>query len=56
MGIGKKLVGVAESWGRQKGCKQLTSDTELTNSMAIDFYISVGFEEVIRIVCFVKKL
>ncbi|GAB4016481.1 hypothetical protein GCM10028808_45060 [Spirosoma migulaei] len=56
LGIGKKLVSAGENWSRQKGCKQLASDTELTNSSAIDFHKRIGFDEVNRIVCFVKEL
>ncbi len=56
LGVGKKLVSAGESWSRQKGCRQLASDTELTNLSAIDFHKSIGFDEVNRIVCFVKEL
>lgn len=56
LGIGKKLVHAGENWSRKKGCRQLASDTELTNSIAIDFHKNIGFEEVNRIVCFIKEL
>ncbi|MVM36633.1 GNAT family N-acetyltransferase [Spirosoma sp. HMF3257] len=56
LGLGSKLVSAGENWSRQKGCGQLASDTELTNSIAIDFHKNIGFDEVNRIVCFVKKL
>ena len=56
LGIGRKLVHVGENWSRQKGCTQLASDTELNNSIAIDFHKKIGFDEANRIVCFVKKL
>ncbi|RRB07603.1 aminoglycoside 6'-N-acetyltransferase [Larkinella rosea] len=55
-GIGTKLVQLGEEWGRQKGCRQFASDTELTNSASIDFHLKTGFEEVNRIVCFIKNL
>ena len=56
LGIGKKLVDRGEDWGREKGCTDYASDTELTNQNSIDFHKSVGFAEVNRIVCFAKKI
>jgi aminoglycoside 6'-N-acetyltransferase I len=56
LGIGKKLTLMGENWGRQKGCKQVASDAELDNSMSIDFHKKMGFEEVNRVVCFIKEL
>jgi len=56
LGIGKKLIAAGESWSRQKGCKQLASDTELNNFSSINFHKKIGFEEVNRIVCFIKEL
>jgi aminoglycoside 6'-N-acetyltransferase I len=55
-GIAQNLVGLAEAWGRKKGCKQVASDTELSNVSSIDFHKKMGFEEVNRVVCFVKRL
>jgi aminoglycoside 6'-N-acetyltransferase I len=54
--IAQNLVGLAEAWGRKKGCKQVASDTELSNVHSIDFHKKMGFEEVNRVVCFVKGL
>jgi aminoglycoside 6'-N-acetyltransferase I len=56
LGIGKWLLDVGENWARQRACKQLASDTELNNSNAINFHQKVGFEEVNRLVCFIKKI
>ena len=55
-GIGKELVNIGAEWGRQKGCKQFASDTELSNEMSIDFHKRIGFSEANRIVCFIKDL
>ncbi|ADB38349.1 aminoglycoside 6'-N-acetyltransferase [Spirosoma linguale] len=55
-GIANKLIRVAEDWARQKGLTQLGSDTEITNSSSIDFHRKAGFQEVERIVCFIKDL
>lgn len=54
-GLAKKLTKVAEDWDRQKGFKQIASDTDLGNSVRIDFHKKNGFTEVERIVCFVKN-
>lgn len=56
LGIGRKLTQMGEDWGRQKGCKQVASDAELDNTESIDFHKKIGFKEVNRVVCFVKKL
>ncbi|UFH52823.1 aminoglycoside 6'-N-acetyltransferase [Spirosoma sp. KNUC1025] len=55
-GLAKKLMGVGEEWGREKGCKELASDTELSNSASIDFHKGFGFREANRVVCFIKEL
>ena len=34
----------------------LASDSEISNSKSIQFHFRAGFEEVNRIVCFIKKL
>jgi len=56
LGLSKKLLKLAEEWGKQKNCKQLASDTELSNSGSIEFHKRVGFQEVNRIVCFIKDI
>lgn len=55
-GFSKQLLQLAEEWSKQKKCTQLASDTELTNISSIAFHKKVGFEEVNRIVCFIKEL
>ncbi len=56
LGLSKKLLQLAEKWALQKGCVQLASDAEISNTASIDFHKKVGFEEVNRIVCFIKEL
>ncbi len=56
MGIGKKLTGLGMEWGRQKGCRQMASDTELDNVRSIAFHRQMGFLEANRIVCFIRDL
>ncbi|URC14887.1 aminoglycoside 6'-N-acetyltransferase [Flavobacterium sp. B183] len=55
-GIARRLTKVAEDWAKQKGFKQIASDTDLWNSASIDFHQKTGFTEVERIVCFIKNL
>jgi len=55
-GIAKALIKMAEDWAKQKGFKQIASDTDLGNLASIDFHKKAGFTEVERIVCFIKKL
>lgn len=55
-GIAKELIKSAYNWARQKGFKQIASDTDLGNSASIDFHKKIGFIEVERIVCFIKDL
>jgi len=55
-GIARRLTKVAEDWAKQKGFKQIASDTDLENSASIDFHQKTGFTEVERIVCFIKNL
>ncbi|MDH1882803.1 MULTISPECIES: aminoglycoside 6'-N-acetyltransferase [Empedobacter] len=55
-GIAKKLMNYAENWAKQKGYNQIASDTNITNSVSIDFHKQIGFAEIERIVCFIKDL
>jgi aminoglycoside 6'-N-acetyltransferase I len=55
-GIAKKLMRAAEDWAKQKGYKQIASDTSITNVASIEFHKKIGFTEVERIVCFIKDL
>jgi aminoglycoside 6'-N-acetyltransferase I len=55
-GIAKLLVAQGENWSKQKGCKEMASDTELNNTGAIAFHKKLGFEEANRIVCFIKNI
>ena len=55
-GIAKKLVELGENWGKEKGCTQYASDTEITNRQSIAFHKKVGFSEANRLVCFIKDI
>ena len=57
---GKSVAGVltqtAENWAREKGCTEMASDTWLDNEVSIRAHIKLGYDEVERLVHFVKRL
>jgi aminoglycoside 6'-N-acetyltransferase I len=55
-GIAKKLMNYAENWTKQKGYNQIASDTDITNSVSIEFHKQMGFAAMKRIVCFIKDV
>ncbi len=56
LGIGTRLVEAAEEWARQKGYQEMASDTWLDNEASIYTHLKMGYEEVERLVHFVKRL
>jgi aminoglycoside 6'-N-acetyltransferase I len=56
LGIGAALVAATEQWGRERGCTELGSDTELRNANSAAAHAALGFDEVERIICFRKPL
>ena len=55
-GFGKALMKEAEKWALSHGYSQLASDTEWNNSRSIAMHKKLGFEEIERVVCFLKTL
>lgn len=55
-GYGKKLIDHAQIWAIENGFDELASDAETENLISIAAHKALGFEEVDRIVCFIKKL
>jgi aminoglycoside 6'-N-acetyltransferase I len=55
-GYGKQLINAAEGWTINRGFDILASDADLENADSIAAHKALGFEEVDRIVCFIKKL
>jgi aminoglycoside 6'-N-acetyltransferase I len=55
-GVASGLLQKCEDWARFKGCTEFASDCELDNSGSTMLHQSIGFEEVNRIICFVKRL
>jgi aminoglycoside 6'-N-acetyltransferase I len=55
-GLGKALIQHAEQWAIEQGCTQLASDALLDNTESYEFHTHIGFEEVERVVCFIKPV
>lgn len=55
-GLGKQLMQQAETWAKQQGFSELASDTEIDNIKSQTIHKKLGFEEVERVVCFLKKI
>lgn len=55
-GLGKGLISKAEQWAIECGFNELASDAELENEQSIAIHKILGFKEVERVVCFLKKL
>lgn len=55
-GYAHALLKTCEEWAAKMGCCEFASDCELTNEESRLFHLHTGFEEVNRIICFVKKL
>ena len=55
-GYAQMLVKRAEEWGKQMGCTEIASDTEVGNQDSLAFHEHLGFREVNRVVCFVKRI
>jgi len=56
LGIGSRLMETAEEWAREKGYTEMASDTWLENDASIYTHVKLGYEEVERLVHFVKRL
>ena len=55
-GYARELVSACEKWAKDMGCSEFASDCELTNENSLRFHLSVGFDEVNRIICFRKDI
>jgi len=55
-GVAKELIKVAEKWAKKRGCKELGSDTELSNVDSQKFHKKLGFKKADTIVHFIKKI
>lgn len=55
-GVGGALVRAMETWARERGLREVASDTWIENETSIAAHKRLGYEEVERMVCFVKRL
>lgn len=55
-GVGRALVEAVEAWARERGLRELASDTELENTGSQRAHGRLGFAEVGRVVQFRKLL
>jgi len=55
-GIGRALVVAAETWAQRKGCREMASDADLTNTVSQTAHQRLGYVETSRIVQFCKTL
>jgi len=55
-GVGRALVVAAEAWARDKGAREMASDTWLDETTSQEAHAALGYEEVDRCVHFRKPL
>lgn len=55
-GIGSALVGLAESWARDKGCTEMASDAEVGNELSLEAHRRLGYDVTSRLVHLRKAL
>lgn len=55
-GVGKKLVEFTEQWARDAGHHEFASDAYIDNAVSIAAHKAIGFQEVGRVVHFLKTL
>jgi len=55
-GVGRYLIQYAEQWAFEHGCVELGSDALIENIGSYEFHTKLGFQEVERVVTFIKKI
>jgi len=55
-GIGSALIAAAERWANSKGCREIASDCLIDNDVSLAAHLSLGYEEVERVILFRKSL
>jgi aminoglycoside 6'-N-acetyltransferase I len=55
-GVGRALIASAEEWSREKGCREIASDTWIDHEEAQRAHEGVGFEVVDRCIHYKKSL
>ena len=51
-GVGRALIEAGIAWAKTRGCTEFASDALLENEVSHAAHKALGFEEVVRIVCF----
>ena len=54
--VGGLMTHAAGKWARETGCTEMASDTWLDNEASIRAHVKLGYDEVERLVHFVKQL
>lgn len=54
--VASLLLSHGETWAKSRGLTQLASDTEVTNQLSQLFHLKAGFQEINRIVCYLKNI
>jgi aminoglycoside 6'-N-acetyltransferase I len=54
-GIGAALIRAGEQWAWQQGCTEIASDAQIGNAISIEMHKRMGYTEVERQVCFLKR-
>lgn len=55
-GVGARLVAAAEAWARGQGCIEMGSDCLLDNTVSLAAHRALGYQDVERLIHFVKRL
>ncbi len=55
-GLGRQLVGQAETWASERGCIEMASDAEIGNDMSLNAHLKLGYKETSRLVHLRKEL
>ncbi len=56
LGIGRRMVGLAEAWARRKGSTEMASDAEIDNEISLRAHNRLGYAETSRLVHLKKEL
>jgi aminoglycoside 6'-N-acetyltransferase I len=55
-GIGRRLMAAVENWARERGCREMASDTDIENAVSQCAHTTLGYQEVSRLVHYRKPL
>jgi aminoglycoside 6'-N-acetyltransferase I len=55
-GIARALIETGERWARARGCTEIASDCLIDNEISFEVHKRMGYQEVERQICFLKRL